>query len=94
MQRRLRILTVPLSVASSAMDVFDHADAEAITAVLMHKVADAAQVGGCMQFLQQHMRSPHSTGRLPFIQSIAESSMQTAATSVCACQHQPWQAYL
>ena len=45
-QRRLRILTVPVEVASSARDVFDHADPDAIIAILTHKVALATQVCG------------------------------------------------
>ena len=39
LQRRLRILTVPLAVARSARDLYAHADADAVLVLLAHKAA-------------------------------------------------------
>jgi len=37
-QRRLRVLTLPMRVAGTALEVFAHADAEAILVMLVHKI--------------------------------------------------------
>ncbi|KAK9794932.1 hypothetical protein WJX73_000348 [Symbiochloris irregularis] len=45
-QRLLRILTMPIEVASSPQDVIEHADPDAIATLLMHKIVLVAQNEG------------------------------------------------
>lgn len=49
MQRKLRVLTTPLSVGRTPSEVYDHANPEVILLVLMHKISQAVKTDGLQQ---------------------------------------------
>lgn len=42
MQRRMRVVTVPIPIAVTPREVFDGCDSDAVLAVLLHKLIQAA----------------------------------------------------